>query len=221
MYNYHLPILYIFSAFMLVGCGREAKNNNGSDESHMSFTDNGAWCWFSDPRAIHFNGRTYAGWVDSLGNVVVGFYDHKTKYIETRVLHENLEVDDHDNPSLCIDNVGKLLVFYSKHGRTEPETINYTICLYVFIMAMILGVYQVSAQALYTLPEGLETRWASFENNSAGKGRGGSENKTAKGHAFEFMAPGETKVLMDVTGAGLIQRIWLTVRDRSPTGAGI
>ncbi len=42
----------------------EAENS----ESYQSFTQNGAWCWFSDPRAVYFEGkykRTYAGWIDS------------------------------------------------------------------------------------------------------------------------------------------------------------
>ncbi len=120
MHKYHSFIPFIFAALALVGCSKEPKDNLVSGESHLSFTDNGAWCWFSDPRAIFYKGRTYAGWVDSLGNIIVGYYDHKTRYIETRVLHENLEVDDHDNPSLFIDSEGKLLVFYSKHGRKEP-----------------------------------------------------------------------------------------------------
>jgi hypothetical protein len=72
------------------------------------------------------------------------------------------------------------------------------------------------AQELYQIPAEVETRWASFENNTAEKGKGGAENKKAKGHSFEFMAAGETKVLMNVTGAGVIQRIWLTISDRSP-----
>ena len=73
-----------------------------------------------------------------------------------------------------------------------------------------------TAQELYQVPPEVETRWASFENNTAAKGKGGAENKKAKGHSFEFMAPGETKVLMNVTGAGVIQRMWLTISDRSP-----
>lgn len=92
-------------------------------ESYLSFTNNGAWCWFSDPRAIYFKGRhsrTYAGWVDSSGSIIIGFYDHKSKTIETQILHENLEKDDHDNPSLFIDTHGKLMVFYSKHATNEP-----------------------------------------------------------------------------------------------------
>jgi len=101
----------------------ETKNAVPKGESYLSFTGNGAWCWFSDPRAIYFKGqhsRTYVGWVDSFGNIVIGFYDHDLKRIETKVLHKNLERDDHDNPSLFIDNQGELMVFYSKHASTEP-----------------------------------------------------------------------------------------------------
>jgi hypothetical protein len=31
--------------------------------------------------------------------------------------------------------------------------------------------------------------------------------KTAKGHTFEFVAPSESRVLLDVKGAAVIQRI--------------
>ncbi|MEM9671985.1 MAG: BNR-4 repeat-containing protein [Bacteroidota bacterium] len=88
-----------------------------------SFTEDGAWCWFSDPRAVFYQGehaRTYAGWIDQFGNVTVGYYDHNTQEISQKVLHQELEVDDHDNPSLLIDEQGKLMVFYSKHSRSEP-----------------------------------------------------------------------------------------------------
>ena len=88
-------------------------------EAYLSFTQDGAWCWFSDPRAVYYDGvhrRTYSGWVDSLGNIVTGFYDHDEKTFQKRVLHENFEKDDHDNPSFLIDQTGKVLVFYSRHG---------------------------------------------------------------------------------------------------------
>ncbi|HEX6893315.1 MAG TPA: BNR-4 repeat-containing protein [Chryseolinea sp.] len=88
-------------------------------ETYLSFTDDGAWCWFSDPRAIYFNGkyrRTYAAWIDHAGNVTVGFYDHDRKTIETTIVHKELEVDDHDNPGMFIDKDGKLWLTYSKHS---------------------------------------------------------------------------------------------------------
>ena len=60
------------------------------------------------------------------------------------------------------------------------------------------------------------TRWASFENPSAGKGTAGHENNTAKGHAFDKIPAGATVNLLDYNGTGIITRMWLTVNDRSP-----
>ena len=69
---------------------------------------------------------------------------------------------------------------------------------------------------LFEKPRGVQTRWFSFENTEAGRGRAGLENRGAKGHAFDRLAPGETKTLLNVAGSGLINRIWMTVSDRSP-----
>jgi hypothetical protein len=85
--------------------------------------------------------------------------------------------------------------------------------LFIFTIAQAI---EVRAQEWYKLPEGTETRWSSFENPSAAKGKGGAENKKAKGHPSEMFAPGETKTLLNVTGAGVIQRMWMTISDRSP-----
>jgi hypothetical protein len=69
---------------------------------------------------------------------------------------------------------------------------------------------------LYRKAEGVKTRWASFENPGAGKGRGGTANKGAKGMPSQSVAAGETKTLLDVKGSGLVTRIWITINDRSP-----
>ncbi|HTK22344.1 MAG TPA: glycoside hydrolase family 172 protein, partial [Mucilaginibacter sp.] len=45
---------------------------------------------------------------------------------------------------------------------------------------------------------------------------GGKTNKTAKGNAFESLKAGESKTLLNVNSAGIIQRIWVTINDRSP-----
>lgn len=68
----------------------------------------------------------------------------------------------------------------------------------------------------YLFPAGVQSRVSSFENPNGVKGAGGQTNKTAKGNAFERLQPGETKMLLDVKGAGVIQRMWFTVRDRDP-----
>lgn len=73
----------------------------------------------------------------------------------------------------------------------------------------------LKAQSLYEMPVNPQSRLSSFENPNGVKGNGGKTNKTAKGNAFEFMEPGETKNLLDIKGEGAIQRIWLTI-DHSP-----
>ena len=73
----------------------------------------------------------------------------------------------------------------------------------------------LQAQSLYEMPVNPQSRLSSFENPNGIKGNGGKTNKTAKGNAFEFVEPGETKNLLDITGEGTIQRIWLTI-DHSP-----
>ena len=62
----------------------------------------------------------------------------------------------------------------------------------------------------------LETRWNSFENPSSEKGTGGMENKGAKGHPYDILKAGETKVLLHVQTSGIITRMWFTIQDRSP-----
>lgn len=115
-----------FTAIGLASCEKrtdDAGRTGIKGEAYRSFTTNGAWCWFSDPRAIYYEGqhrRTYSGWVDSLGNIVVGFYDHDNAQVETKILRPDFQRDDHDNPSFLMDADGKLTVFYSKHARQEP-----------------------------------------------------------------------------------------------------
>ena len=62
----------------------------------------------------------------------------------------------------------------------------------------------------------LEPRWNSFENPTSGKGTGAMENKGAKGHPYDILKAGESKVLLNVQGMGIITRMWFTIQDRSP-----
>ena len=85
----------------------------------------------------------------------------------------------------------------------------------IFVMLFLLAAYGVLAQEVYMKQEG-QTAWTSFENLSGAKGAGALENKGGKGHAFDKIAAGDSCVLLDMKGAGIINRIWLTVNDRSP-----
>ncbi|MGV3640490.1 MAG: BNR-4 repeat-containing protein [Adhaeribacter sp.] len=94
----------------------------------------GAWCWFSDPRAVYHKGRReriYFGFINSQGDVVISARDMQTKAVETFVLHEKLQVDDHNVPAILFLPDGSLLTFYTEHnGRSfmrrsrQPEDIS-------------------------------------------------------------------------------------------------
>jgi hypothetical protein len=62
----------------------------------------------------------------------------------------------------------------------------------------------------------VETRWSSFENINAEKGKGGMENKGAKGHPCQQLSAGDSVVLLNTSGPGIITRMWFTIIDRSP-----
>lgn len=64
--------------------------------------------------------------------------------------------------------------------------------------------------------ENIEPRWVSFENITGSKGGGGMENNGAKGHACDSITSGSTKTLLNMKGPGIINRIWVTISDRSP-----
>jgi hypothetical protein len=85
----------------------------------------------------------------------------------------------------------------------------------ILLFTLALSFASLSAQDLYKMRTD-QTRWASFENQKAENGAGGIDNRSAKGHAYEILESGATITMLDVKGAGIVQRIWLTVRDRSP-----
>ena len=92
------------------------------------------------------------------------------------------------------------------------------------ILLLMMGCifYKVSAaqssspKSLFEFDHNSTPRWSSFENITAAKGKGGMENNGAKGHPSDGIEPGETEVLLNVKGQGIINRMWVTIIDRSP-----
>jgi hypothetical protein len=68
---------------------------------------------------------------------------------------------------------------------------------------------------IFEYTDNIEPRWVSFENITGEKGQGGQENFGAKGHPCDFIKAGETKTLLDIAGPGIINRMWITISDRS------
>jgi hypothetical protein len=70
--------------------------------------------------------------------------------------------------------------------------------------------------SLFRYRDAEQSRWVSPENPTGAKGEGAKENRGAKGHAFDTIPVGRSHVLADIKGAGTIDRIWMTIEDRSP-----
>lgn len=72
------------------------------------------------------------------------------------------------------------------------------------------------SDAPFIYAENLTPVWTSFENHTGEKGAGGMENNGAKGHPYERLRAGESKTLLALQGAGIINRMWITIQQRSP-----
>ncbi len=110
------------------------QNTQPGHTSNEVFAEDGAWCWFSDPRAVAYDGkhnRTYLGFVTSTGDITISYYDHKTGDIGKKVIYPELQIDDHVNPSLLFLPDGRLMAFFTRHNggfyystTLEPEDIS-------------------------------------------------------------------------------------------------
>lgn len=74
----------------------------------------------------------------------------------------------------------------------------------------------VDDNRLFEYNDNLEARWSSAENMNGLKGAGGKENNMAKGHPWDSIPAGASYSLLDINGQGIINRMWITISDRSP-----
>ena len=88
--------------------------------------DEGAWCWFADPRALHYENAagtinaTYIGYIDVHGNVKATQYDW-LKHRKTDVLVRSyFQPDDHNNPTFLVLPDERVMIFYTRH-TDEPR----------------------------------------------------------------------------------------------------
>ncbi|WP_340110705.1 glycoside hydrolase family 172 protein [Maribellus mangrovi] len=98
--------------------------------------------------------------------------------------------------------------------KSNKTIANY--CMSLIVLLFFLFTSSAHAQEWYNMPEKVETKWSSFENLNGVKGEGARENNGAKGYPSDQIKAGETVTLLHVEGAGIVQRIWLTINDRSP-----
>ena len=100
-------------------------------ENYLSLAQDGAWCWFSDPRAIFHEGLTYAGWTSSTGDLTVATYNTQSGEKKNTIVFPQFQADDHTNPSLLFLPDGCLMLFFTRHNggfyyttSTKPKDIS-------------------------------------------------------------------------------------------------
>ncbi|MBR6202644.1 MAG: BNR-4 repeat-containing protein [Bacteroidaceae bacterium] len=93
--------------------------------------EEGAWCWFADPRALHYENAsgtinaTYIGYIDVHGNVKATQYDWLTKRKTDVLIRSYFQPDDHNNPTFVVLPDERVMIFYTRH--TDEAKIWYRI----------------------------------------------------------------------------------------------
>ena len=99
-------------------------------EDYQVITRDGAWCWFSDPRAIYVDDKMFGGFVDKEGSIWAFCYDPSTCQSKQYKLFNKLDYDDHANPSIMALSDQRLVLFFSAHGATKNSPIYYAVSKY-------------------------------------------------------------------------------------------
>ena len=106
----------------MLACSTVTEEKTIEDSHQMKqqlLVEDGAWCWFSDPRAVYYHGnkeQIFFGYINSSGDVCIGSKDLESEQQNQFVLHDTLEIDDHNVPSILVLPDGKLLAFYNEHN---------------------------------------------------------------------------------------------------------
>ncbi len=88
--------------------------------------DEGAWCWFADPRALHYENAegtinaTWLGYIDVHGNVKATQYDWVAHRKSDVLIRSYFQPDDHNNPTFVVLPDERVMIFYTRH-TDEPK----------------------------------------------------------------------------------------------------
>lgn len=97
--------------------------------SGSTIADEGAWCWFADPRAIHYKSAdgsidaAYIGYIDVHGAIKASQVDFKAKaegFQQDVLVRSRFQPDDHNNPTFLVLPDERIMIFYARH-TDEPR----------------------------------------------------------------------------------------------------
>lgn len=114
------------------GCGKKNKTSKNESESKLSsqiktLTNDGAWCWFSNPRAIYYSAdEIVTGWVKKDGSIEVASLNIETGKNKVNTIFPQLEFDDHDNPAFTVLPDGNIFTMFAWHSTKKGVISNTT-----------------------------------------------------------------------------------------------
>lgn len=101
--------------------------------SGYNVANEGAWCWFADPRAIHYENAdksinmSYIGYIDVHGAVKATQYNWNTGEKQDVLVRSYFQPDDHNNPTFLVLPDERVLIIYSRH--TDEPAFYYRVSL--------------------------------------------------------------------------------------------
>lgn len=120
MRNYLLLFFFLFTCLFGQNCSAQAQSESPAFEGYeVAFK--GAWCWFADPRALHYENKdgsinnTYIGYIDVHGNIKAMQIDWRANRKEEVLIRSWFQPDDHNNPTFLVLPDERVMVFYSRH----------------------------------------------------------------------------------------------------------
>ncbi len=121
----------LFSTFLLLVSVLLVRAQDTDTYSGSVVAEEGAWCWFADPRALHYENEagtinaTYLGYIDVHGNVKATQYDWLTGRKTDVLIRSYFQPDDHNNPTFVVLPDERVMIFYTRH--TDEAKIWYRI----------------------------------------------------------------------------------------------
>ncbi|MDD5185256.1 MAG: BNR-4 repeat-containing protein [Paludibacter sp.] len=128
-----LPASLLLFALHAIGSGDGLKNLNDKKiigtkavtYEGFEMTKEGAWCWFADPRSLHYENTggtinsTYIGYIDVHGNIKATQQNFLTGKNNEVLIRSYFQPDDHDSPSFLVLPDERIMILYSRH-TDEP-----------------------------------------------------------------------------------------------------
>lgn len=127
LFNMKSKYLFLlpFCAVMALFGGAKGASLPVSEESQTYggnvVTEEGAWCWFADPRALHYENKkgtiksSYIGYIDVHGAIKATQYDFLTGKRSEVLIRSYFQPDDHNNPTFLVLPDERVMIFYSRH----------------------------------------------------------------------------------------------------------